>query len=86
MEAGVETELQVERYQEARRVERDQVLVDARTRKCVTEAPGRQESPWIPWRIRILHDSKSPLTLSAGWLVPLPSTSPLPCLGKAGKD
>lgn len=42
-------ELHVERYQEARREERDQVLGDGRARRCVKEAPIKQESPQVPW-------------------------------------
>ena len=46
---GVEMKLQ-ERYQEARREERDQVVVDARIRKyCVAEVPGGSESPQLFW-------------------------------------
>lgn len=89
MGAGVERlELHVERYQEARREERDQVLVDGRTRRCsVREAPKKPESPQVSiggpgFSVVVNHLSHSLPSMAGA----LPSTSPLPYLGKAGKD
>lgn len=83
----MEMESQVERYQEARREESDQVLIDGRTGRCRgREAPGKQRAPRFHEEGQYPQWQEIPsLTLSPGCLVHCQPQAPCHALEKLAK-